>query len=77
MTSLLSLVEFDDTLAADFYRINAEWIEAMFAMEPTDRDVLENPRARIVDAGGAILFVRAGDAIVGTWCAQKDRRGRL
>jgi N-acetylglutamate synthase-like GNAT family acetyltransferase len=70
MTSPLSLVEFDDTLAPDFYRINAEWIEAMFAMEPTDRDVLENPRARIVDAGGAILFVRADDAVVGT-CALK------
>jgi N-acetylglutamate synthase-like GNAT family acetyltransferase len=39
-------------------------------MEPTDRDVLENPRERIVDAGGAILFVRAGDTIVST-CALK------
>ncbi len=68
---MLSLVAFTDDLAADFHRINAEWIEAMFVMEPTDRDVLENPRARIIDTGGAILFVRdENDGIIGT-CALK------
>ncbi|UVO55032.1 GNAT family N-acetyltransferase [Sphingomonas sp. SUN039] len=71
MTNALSLIEFTDALAADFHRINAEWIEAMFVMEPTDRDILENPRARIVDAGGTILFVEArGSGIIGT-CALK------
>lgn len=71
MTATLSLVAFTDELAADFQRINAEWIEAMFVMEPTDRDVLENPRARIIDAGDAILFVRDEDSgIIGT-CALK------
>lgn len=67
----LSLIEFADALSPDFKRINAEWIDAMFVMEPTDRDVLDNPRARIVDPGGAILFVAiAGVGIVGT-CALK------
>jgi len=71
MTTALSLVEFSDDLAPQFRRINAEWIEAMFAMEPTDREVLDNPRARIVDKGGTILFVQAdGHGIVGT-CALK------
>ncbi|MFM9978139.1 MAG: GNAT family N-acetyltransferase [Sphingomonadaceae bacterium] len=65
----LRIVEFRDDLADDFYAINAEWIEAMFVMEPHDRDVLSDPRAHIIDTGGAILLVEAdGFGIVGA-CA--------
>lgn len=72
MISDLILHEFSDDLAVHFHDINAEWIEAMFRLEDTDRDVLQNPRARIVDAGGTILFVEAaGLGIVGTCALQK------
>lgn len=68
----LRLREFDDSLADAFRDINAEWITTMFALEPTDREVLENPRARIVDPGGTVLFVEApGIGIVGTCALQK------
>ena len=68
----LTIHEFSDDLAVHFRDINAEWIGAMFALEPTDRDVLEHPRARIVDAGGDILFVEAdGLGIVGACALQK------
>jgi len=68
----LRLREFDDTLARDFHDINAQWITAMFSLEATDREVLENPRARIIDTGGAILFVEApGLGVVGTCALQK------
>ena len=72
MPQPLSIVEFSDALAHHFHDINAEWITAMFRLEDTDRDVLENPRERIVDPGGAILFVEAaGLGIVGTCALQK------
>jgi GNAT superfamily N-acetyltransferase len=72
----LTLHEFDDRLAHHFHDINAEWIEAMFRLEPTDREVLENPRGRIVDPGGSILFVEApGLGIVGTCALQKTGPG--
>jgi DNA-binding MarR family transcriptional regulator/ribosomal protein S18 acetylase RimI-like enzyme len=65
----LELIDYRDDLAGDFARINGEWIEQMYTLEPTDRDVLGNPRARIIDAGGDILYVRAaGLGIVGA-CA--------
>jgi N-acetylglutamate synthase-like GNAT family acetyltransferase len=65
----LTLRPYHDDLAEAFYRINAEWIESMFVMEETDRDILQNPRARIIDADGDILFVEAsGLGIVGA-CA--------
>lgn len=68
----LTIHAFTDALAADFHAINAEWIGAMFTLEATDREVLENPRARIIDPGGAILFVEApGLGIIGTCALQR------
>ncbi|MEX0341790.1 MAG: GNAT family N-acetyltransferase [Erythrobacter sp.] len=65
----LILHEYDPSLAREFQDINREWIEDMFAMEKADKDILENPQERIIDAGGDILFVEAaGLGIVGT-CA--------
>ena len=65
----MKIVPYRDDLAQQFYDINAAWITAMFTLEAHDRDVLENPRARIVDPGGAILFVEHPDlGIIGT-CA--------
>ncbi|MFC0679562.1 GNAT family N-acetyltransferase [Lysobacter korlensis] len=72
MPRSLAIREFTDELAAQFRDINAEWIDAMFRLEDTDRDVLDNPRARIIDAGGDILFVEAeGLGIVGACALQK------
>lgn len=68
----LRIRPFDDGLAQHFQDINSEWIEAMFALEATDRDVLENPRDRIIAPGGDILFVEAqGLGIVGTCALQR------
>jgi N-acetylglutamate synthase-like GNAT family acetyltransferase len=68
----LRIVDFRDDLATVFRDINAQWIDAMFVMEATDRDVLENPRERIVEPGGDILFVEAeGLGLVGACALQK------
>lgn len=64
----LDIVDFGDDLAPAFRDINAEWIEAMFSLEANDRAILDHPRARIIDRGGIIRFVRVGGAVVGT-CA--------
>jgi len=69
---LLTIHEFSDALAHHFHDINAEWIDAMFTLEATDREVLQHPRANIVDPGGVILFVEArGLGIVGACALQK------
>ena len=68
----LRLVDYRKELAHHFHDINAEWIEAMYTLEATDRDVLENPHERIIEPGGDILFVEApGLGIVGTVALQK------
>jgi len=66
------MVEYSDALAGAFRDINAQWIEAMYRMEDVDRDVLDHPRERIIEPGGAILFVREeGLGIVGTCALRK------
>ncbi len=73
---ILAIREYSDELAADFHDINAEWITDMFRLEATDVDVLRNPRERIIDAGGTILFVEAkGLGIVGACALQKTGAG--
>lgn len=63
----LTIREYDDSLAAAFHDINAEWIRAMFVLEPHDEHVLSHPRETIVDPGGMILFVAGADgAVLGT-----------
>ena len=73
----LSIRSYTDDLAPAFRDINAEWIEAMYVLEQADRDVLDNPRARIIDPGGAILFVEAeGLGVVGACGLQKTGDGQ-
>lgn len=72
----LVIRDFDDSLAGAFFEINAEWITAMFTMEPADRETIEHPRAHIVDPGGAILFVEApGLGVIGTCALRKQADG--
>ncbi|HEX8754837.1 MAG TPA: helix-turn-helix domain-containing GNAT family N-acetyltransferase [Steroidobacteraceae bacterium] len=63
----LEIIPFERRYAADFKRLNIEWLEKYFRVEPIDEEVLSHP-ARIVRDGGAIFLARYRGAIVGT-CA--------
>jgi N-acetylglutamate synthase-like GNAT family acetyltransferase len=74
----LRIVEYSDDLADTFHAINAEWIEAMFVLEPHDIAVLTNPRAHIIDRGGAVLFVEdPALGIVGTCALMPSGKGGM
>lgn len=74
----LALRPYSEDLAAAFHDINAEWIRCMFTLEATDREVLENPGARVIAPGGDILFVEAeGLGVVGTCALQKTGEGQF
>jgi len=67
-----TIVEYCDELAGTFRDINAQWIHSMYQMEDVDRDVLDHPRERIIDPGGAILFIDVeGLGIVGACALRK------
>lgn len=75
LTAGLKVLPWSDDRAAAFHDINVEWIEAMFVLEDADREVLDQPREKIIAPGGDILFVAAeGLGVVGT-CALRNAGG--
>ncbi len=49
-----------------FERLNRDWIEKYFLMEPIDREVLGNPEEHIIQPGGFIFMADYKNEIVGT-----------
>lgn len=68
--------DFSDDLAEAFYRINAEWIEDMFALEENDVALLSRPRELILDKGGVVLFAQTPElGVVGTCALMVSKDG--
>lgn len=68
--------DFSDDLAEAFYRINAEWIQEMFALEDNDITLLSKPRDLILDQGGVVLFAETADlGVVGTCALMVSKDG--
>nr|PZN80742.1 MAG: hypothetical protein DIU56_02505 [Pseudomonadota bacterium] len=65
---LLRIDDFTPDDAGAFRELNLRWIRKFFRVEPPDREVLDAPRERILDAGGHILMARIAGQTVGT-CA--------
>jgi ribosomal protein S18 acetylase RimI-like enzyme len=62
------IVEFAPAYAADFERLNREWLEEFFRVEDRDLAYFRDPMGMIVERGGQIFFVIEGERPVGT-CA--------
>lgn len=50
------IVEFAPRWRDDFARLNLEWLQRWFAVEPIDREVLGDPETHILQRGGHVLF---------------------
>ena len=72
----LEVIPFERRYAADFKRLNVEWLEKYFRVEPIDEEVLSQP-ARILRKGGAIFLARYRGAIVGTCALLNAGDGRF
>lgn len=59
------IADFDPRWRTDFARLNVEWLERWFTVEPIDRAVLEDPEATLLADGGQVLFAvdEAGQAL--------------
>ncbi|NEQ54498.1 MAG: MarR family transcriptional regulator [Leptolyngbya sp. SIO3F4] len=62
----LQIVPFSEAYAADFSRINYEWLDMYFYIEPYDYEVLDHPKKYIIDPGGEIFFALCDGIVVGT-----------
>jgi putative acetyltransferase len=60
----MEIVEFAAEHAAAFKALNEAWIGKYFAIEPKDREVIENPEAKIIARGGRVFMaIRDGEAV--------------
>jgi ribosomal protein S18 acetylase RimI-like enzyme len=62
----VEIISFEKQYAKDFYKLNIEWLETFFYVEPFDEEVLSKPEHYIINKGGYIFFAKINDEIVGT-----------
>jgi ribosomal protein S18 acetylase RimI-like enzyme len=61
------IVDFAPRWREDFARLNLEWLERWFLVEPIDHEVLSDPETHVLADGGRILFaVDEDDRAIGT-----------
>jgi GNAT superfamily N-acetyltransferase len=64
--SEIEIADYAPRWRGDFARLNREWLEEYFTLEPADEAVLEDPERTILQPGGAILFALRAGRPVGT-----------
>ena len=62
----IEVVEFDQSYAADFARLNYDWIGRYFRIEQHDREMLDHPLEFVIEPGGQIFFALENGTAVGT-----------
>ena len=61
----MEIVQFRPELAPAFRALNEAWITRLFALEPKDREVLNDPQGQIIDPGGEVLLAIDDGVAVG------------
>lgn len=62
----VEIIPYTPALQPYFESINKAWVTQYFTLEPFDIEQLEEPQATILMKGGAILFAKMDEEIVGT-----------
>jgi GNAT superfamily N-acetyltransferase len=69
----ITIREFELDDQAAFRRLNEEWINRYFVLEPKDKQALENPKEAILDGGGRIFLACLESGEVVGCCALMAR----
>ena len=62
----VEIIDFSPDLKDAIKKLNYEWLEKFFRLEPGDILSLSNPHEQIIDKGGFIFYARMNGEIVGT-----------
>ena len=60
------VVDWSERFGDAFGRLNRQWLEKYFEVEPVDEVVLSDPKTTILDHGGSILYAILDGEAVGT-----------
>ena len=63
---MVAVIQYEQKYAADFKRLNIEWLDKYGLKEEADLLMLDNPEREIIDTGGCIFLAKINDEIVGS-----------
>ena len=66
METMVNILNYQPGHQPVFEKLNRDWIEKYFWMEPVDQEVLGNPEEHIIQQGGFIFMADYKNEIVGT-----------
>ena len=69
---MITIIPFEDQYAGDFRRLNIEWLNEYFEVEPYDEYQLSHPSREIIGKGGHIFLAKENQMIVGTAALMKE-----
>ena len=61
----IEILTWQPQYAADFVRLNRQWIERYYRLEESDFHTLGNPQGVIIDSGGQVFLAKRGSEVVG------------
>jgi len=71
----VKIVSYQKKYKMDFKKLNIEWLEKYFTVEPTDKKFINSPEEEIIKKGGEIFFALLDNKVVGTCAVLKvDRK---
>ena len=72
MKSKVNIVPYSAHYGDAFRKLNVEWLEKHFFVEPKDTELLSDPQTSILDNGGYIFYAEYDGEIVGTFALIHD-----
>ena len=69
---MITIIPFEEKHADDFRKLNIEWLNEYFNVEPYDEYQLSHPLTEIINKGGYIFLARENENIVGTAALMKE-----
>lgn len=72
---MIEIIDYADRYAADFKRINLEWLDKYHLTEEPDLRMLNDPRGTILDNGGFIYLALDQGIIIGSAALINEHEG--
>jgi GNAT superfamily N-acetyltransferase len=69
------IIEYTPAYAADFKKLNLEWLDKYGLTEEGDLLMLNHPEREILDTGGVIYLAKVGDAVAGSAALINESEG--
>src|SRR5688500_5909808 len=66
VASTIKILDYKPEYQPWFEKLNRQWIEKYFWMEPLDFEILQNPNEHIINKGGFIFMALYGKQVAGT-----------